>query len=457
MRYTILSLIGLVWALVAEGQSKTLKITLKENAPVTAYLYRNQGSTLIPVDSVMLGKGVFKFKTDKYQPGVYSFVLSEEMFARFIINNEDVELQTSLENLSDSLKVIHSEENNVYYSFLHERQQYNKKMEALTTLLSYYPKKGRLNRALLREKLAIEKKYNEAIRAMINAKGDLLASKIILAELPIKAPEDVSIEEQRQYLISNWWSSFPFECPYIINTPTISDKLWDYIDLFYVDGASREEQAAYFKRSVDEVMNQPGVSPEVQAFFKKEMIKTFSQSSYDALVDYIQKSYSQPYDENIAQVNDDLSRVALTAIGKAAPDFAIETDTLKTRLSQLHNNGTVILFWSMECSHCRKMLPDFVRNYKKMKDLGFEIVAVNLDAYRPAWKAYVKEKGFQWININVQNPYDSPITYSYNVAGTPLIYVLDQEKRIFDKPADATTTLKSLERLADSQSKKAKE
>lgn len=428
-------------------QKNSLIIKLKENAPVTAYVYLNQGSDLIPVDSIMLGRGIFAFKTTKYKPGIYSFVLSEDMYARFIVNNEDIEIATSLESLTDSLKIIKSEENKVYYSFLRERERYNKKMEAISTLLRYYSKKGKLNRALIKEQKNLDISYNNTIRGLINSKGDLLASKIILAELPVHAPDNLPAEEKHQFLIANWWSSFPFECPYIINTPSITDKLWDYIDLYYVDGASRDEQTTYFERAVDEVMNQPGISEEVMAFFKKEMVKTFSQSSYDKIIEYIEKNYPLNSEHMSSYIDTEFDKLLSLTSGKAAPDFIIEADGKKGNLYQMKNNGTVLIFWSMDCSHCRKMLPEFTKNYKAIQKMGFDIVAINLDAYRPAWKAYIKENNFAWVNMNIQNPFNSPITSAYNVTGTPVIYILDKDKRIYDKPADASSTLKSLEKL----------
>lgn len=449
----ILSLIAFITASGSLwGQNSTLTIKLKEkNAPLSAYVYLNRGTTLIPVDSITLGKGTFTFKTSKYKPGIYSFVLSEDTFARFIINKEDVELTTSLESLPDSLQVVKSEENRVYYKFLRERDAYNKKIEAITTLLKFYPGRGRVNRVLRKEKKSLDNSYSSTLRSLINSKGDLLASKIILAEIPVKAPENLPDEERHQYLISNWWSSFPFECADIINTPSISDKLWDYIDLFYVDGASRDDQTSYFKRAVDEVMNQPGISKEVQSFFKAELIKNFSQSSYDGIIEYIKKNYPLTNDADTYLASSEFEQLSSLTTGKPAPDFAIVSDKTKANLSQLSNNGTVLIFWSMECSHCRKMLPLLARNYKTMKELGFDLVAINLDAYRPAWKAFVKSNGYEWIDMNIQNPYNSSITSAYNVSGTPTIYIIDKNKKIYDKPTDAKSILKSLERLADEQ------
>lgn len=426
------------------GQKTTLTIRLKEKAPISAYLYLNQGSTLVPVDSILLGKGVFSFNTTKFVPGVYSFVLSEDMFARFIINHENVEISTTLEGLADSVRVIQSEENKVYYKFLHERSNYNKKSNAINELLSSYPVKNKFTRLLAKEKKALESNYNKVIQYLINAQGNLLASQIILSEIPTKAPENLSPEQKQQYLIANWWNTFPFENPNITNTPGIAEKLWDYFDLFYVDGVSRQEQDSYFKRAIDEVMNQPSISKEVQTFFVSEMAKTFSQSSHDALIDYIKKNYSQNAPPNL---DAEFDRITNTAIGRIAPNFTIQTDSTKTELLKMKSQGVVLIFWSMQCSHCQKLLPEIKKNYVKLRASGFEVIAVNLDAYRPAWKLDVAKNGYPWINMNVQNPYNDPITASYNVTGTPTIFILDPEKRIVEKPNDIKEIMKAVESI----------
>lgn len=446
MKKLIIAIPLLFSTIYAFCQKTYLTVKLKENAPISAYLYLNQGSTLIPVDSILLGRGVFTFNTTKLVPGIYSFVLSEDMFARFIINHENVEATSTLEGLADSVKIEQSEENRVYYSFLHARNIYNKKNEAISSLRHTYPPKCKLYRVLTKEKKRIESGYNSTIRELINTPGDLFVSRVILSELPVKAPENLSPEQQRQYLIANWWSSFPLENPQIINTPSIADKLWDYFDLFYVDGTSRTEQENYFKRAIDEVMNQPGIPKEVQDFFVNEMVKTFAQSSHDALINYIKKNYAQ----NGAQDLDaEFDRILKTSIGQFAPNFAIETDSVKTELLKLNCKGIALVFWSMECSHCRKLLPELKKSYKQLKTKGYEIVAVNLDAYRPAWKLDVLRNGYPWININVQNPYNDPITTSYNISGTPTIFILDAEKRIVDKPSDIKSILKAFDSLND--------
>lgn len=446
MKKLLFTLPLLLNILCAFSQSTHLTVYLKEKVPISAYIYLNQGSTLIPVDSIMLGKGTFTFNTTKFKPGVYSFVLSQDMFARFILNNENVEVSTSIESLTDSLKVKKSEENNVYYTFIHERESFNKKIEAISTLLKIYPAKSKLSKVLGKEKNNLEISYNNSIRELINTKGNLLASQIILSEMPIKAPESLSPEQQRQYLITNWWSSFPFENPYITNTPSISDRLWDYFDLFYVDGISRQEQEAYFRRAIDEVMNQPSISKEVQEFFKIEMIKTFAESSHDALIGYIKKTYSQNESQNL---DAEFDRISKTSIGHIAPNFTIETDTGKVELNKIKCKGIALLFWSMECSHCRKLLPDLKKSYKTLKSDGYEIIAINLDAYRPAWKLDIAKNGYQWINANIQNPFNDPITTSYNITGTPTIFVLDAEKRIIEKPGDLKSLLKAFEVLEE--------
>lgn len=444
MKKLLLTLPLLLSLLCVFGQSTYLTVNLKEKAPISAYIYLNQGSTLIPVDSIILGKGTFSFNTSKLKPGVYSFVLSQDMFTRFIINNENIEVSTSIEGLTDSLKVQKSEENKVYYAFIHERESFNKKIEAISTLLKIYPAKSKLSKALSKEKKKVEIGYNNTIQELINTKGNLLASQIILSEMPVKAPDNLSPEQQRQYLITNWWSSFPFENPYITNTPGISDRLWDYIDLFYVEGISRQEQDTYFERAIDEVMNQPSISIEVQEFFKKEMIKTFSESSHETLIGYIQKTYAQNGSQNL---DAEFDRISKTSIGRIAPNFTIETDTSRIELYKIKSKGIALLFWSIECSHCRKLLPELKKNYKTIKADGYEIIAINLDAYRPAWRQDIKTNDYRWINANIQNPFNDPITTNYNITGTPTIFMLDAEKRITEKPNDIKSILKAFEGL----------
>ncbi|MFC4698755.1 TlpA disulfide reductase family protein [Glaciecola siphonariae] len=63
-----------------------------------------------------------------------------------------------------------------------------------------------------------------------------------------------------------------------------------------------------------------------------------------------------------------------------APDFTLRSkDSGNIRLAEQRGNIVLLNFWASWCGPCREELPEMESIYQNYKDLGFEILAVNVD------------------------------------------------------------------------------
>lgn len=63
-----------------------------------------------------------------------------------------------------------------------------------------------------------------------------------------------------------------------------------------------------------------------------------------------------------------------------APDFVLKSkNSGNVRLSEQRGNVVMINFWASWCGPCRQELPEMEAIYQEYQDLGFEILAVNVD------------------------------------------------------------------------------
>ncbi len=63
-----------------------------------------------------------------------------------------------------------------------------------------------------------------------------------------------------------------------------------------------------------------------------------------------------------------------------APDFTLKSkDSGNIRLSEQRGNMVLINFWASWCGPCRQELPEMEALYQEYQDMGFEILAVNVD------------------------------------------------------------------------------
>ncbi|HNX06575.1 MAG TPA: DUF4369 domain-containing protein, partial [Bacteroidales bacterium] len=83
-----------------------------------AYLLSKYGSTYKTVDSCVATQGAIVFNHSSSQPaGVYRIAFADSLFTDIILNHENVRLSSRIGNLSDSLKILESTENQVYHEY----------------------------------------------------------------------------------------------------------------------------------------------------------------------------------------------------------------------------------------------------------------------------------------------------------------------------------------------------
>lgn len=118
--------------------------------------------------------------------------------------------------------------------------------------------------------------------------------------------------------------------------------------------------------------------------------------------------------------------------GKIAPELVmqnIEGDTV--RLSDIHTRYTLLLFWKTGCGHCEKAIKALKKFYDQTDDLDLTIFAVYVKKSKSDWENFLDKQAVKNLWINVWDPKDKNDFHSkYYVVSTPILYVLDKEKRV---------------------------
>jgi peroxiredoxin len=113
-------------------------------------------------------------------------------------------------------------------------------------------------------------------------------------------------------------------------------------------------------------------------------------------------------------------------VGSIAPDFTLpELDGSEITLSALRGNVVLINFWTTWCPPCRYEMPALQETYRRFKDDGFIVLAVNwtqLDE-REAVAPYVQELGLSFPILLDENGQISD--HLYNVIGLPTSIFVD--------------------------------
>jgi hypothetical protein len=130
-------------------------------------------------------------------------------------------------------------------------------------------------------------------------------------------------------------------------------------------------------------------------------------------------------------------------IGKTFPKMHLtDVSGKEINMASLPYKYTVVFIYDPECSHCKQETPKLValNDYFKSKNIG--VLASSIVRDKAAWKKFITDfKIESWINgIDIHlNPrtgkeeYYTDFRNTFDVYSTPVVYVLDQQKKIVGK------------------------
>lgn len=129
-----------------------------------------------------------------------------------------------------------------------------------------------------------------------------------------------------------------------------------------------------------------------------------------------------------------LSGIAVALWGteiKRAPSFnSIDIENKRVVLdSILGEKITLLSFWNTTCRPCIKELTIMEEIYKRYKDTGFEIIAVNCDGPKTTDRVRPFVKGKKW-SFKVLLDKNGKIARLYKVIAWPTSFLLDKDGNI---------------------------
>jgi hypothetical protein len=128
---------------------------------------------------------------------------------------------------------------------------------------------------------------------------------------------------------------------------------------------------------------------------------------------------------------------------KAANIELIDSSDKPLPLYSVKAPYTIVCFWDPTCSHCQEVVPKLDSIFEsKWKSRGVALYGVLVDGGKDQWLKYIREHNLKdWIHV-YQTQAMKDADYAANKAGfrqlydvyqTPILYLLDNEKRIIAK------------------------
>jgi peroxiredoxin len=134
----------------------------------------------------------------------------------------------------------------------------------------------------------------------------------------------------------------------------------------------------------------------------------------------------------------------LNVIGEKAADMVMADITGKTRsLYSIQSPHTIVCFWDPTCGHCQTEVPKLDSLYqKKWKAKGVKIFGVKTDGPNDKWTEFIQKYNLNdWTHVyqtpamkEAEQKSGQPgFRQKYDVYQTPILYLLDKDKKIIAK------------------------
>jgi len=428
--------------------AQSLSINVVGSSNTKVYLYSLQGEKTLLIDSVNASSdNNYKYNLEKLFVGFYRLSFPKNTVIDFINDGKDVVLKTDFNNILDSMKVVSSESNKLFYQFIKLNRQYKTKNELLQFILNRFPKDDSYYQQTKERLNELHNEYLEFIN--ITAQKDpksFIARYIFSSQLPII---DINIPQEKQldYLKANALNYVDFNDASLINSDLFSNKSIEYLTYFSNPQLPKELLEKEFMKAIDSLFNKAKVNQLVYQHITEYLIDGFKKYGFNQVLDYIVENYVVKDDlcldeKTEGTIKRRIDQAKYLKVGSFVPEIVLPNEKGKlVELSKINSEKTLIVFYSTWCSHCKELLPK-LNAYKKGKpDKALTILAISLDTKREEWEAFFNENCSELINLSDLKGWDGKASNDYYIYATPTMFLIDKEKKIISKPIEVRDIL----------------
>lgn len=427
----------------------TIDITipqLKDTSIMLAYHYDGRQYLLDTADINSKGHGVFK-GSKPLTGGVYLIVLPDKNYFEFLADGkqQNYKIKTSLKDPMSNLTVENSIENKAFIEHHKLMREQGEKIQKLRK--DYESAKADKDKGVLRDKIKTADEESRKMREDLRAKykGTFFSNLIGLMLDPVvpeapKNPDGSLIDSAfaYKYYKSHYFDNVDFSDERLLRTPVFKSKLEYYMDKLVVphpDSAAKEAIMVVEKSQANKTMFKYVLISLSRKYETSKMM--CMDGVFVKLADrfYITKEADWVDSAQYAKIYDRIAKMRNNVCNAIAPEMNL-SDTAGRKIS-LHKSSqgaeyTLIYFWTPTCGHCRKETPKVHEIYEKYKDKGLAAYAVYTEEEQDIWKKYIKEHNLKWNNIYDHTGKHYYKVY-YDIYSTPVMYLLDKDKKIILK------------------------
>ena len=429
--------------------SYEFKMKIKGVSDTTLFLAHHYGAQQYVIDTVKInsnGEAVFS-GNDTLPGGIYLCVAPslKNKYFEFIVSGKEpkFQMETDTFDFVKNMKVTGSKENTIFYEDLNFINTKKNEITLLKNKLQSVGETSEEGKPIKEEMKAVNKQVEDERAKIISENPELFYSSFLKCITDIKIPEAPLNPDGTKdstfpirYVRAHYFDNINFNDERLLRTNMYDIRIKKYLK-DYVQKTPDSINVA-----VDFIINKTKVNKYTFQFVTVMLLNEYANSKimgFDAVYVYlVDKYYStgQAFwldDVGLYRIQAQADKIRPILIGKQAPPLILQ-DSLNNDIAlySINKKFTVIVFWSPDCGHCKKDMPKFEKLYGELSPLGVEFYAVYSEEEFDKWKKWLREHPYSWINVaNIKNKESFQV--KYNVDQTPMIFILDKNKKIIGK------------------------
>jgi len=440
--------------LLAQGYKiKIVVHGIKDTIAILGYYYADKQFAKDTLYFNNKGEAIAQGK-EKLDEGIYLVIfhnLNNKYFEVLINDDQKFSLETDTVDFLRRMKIKGNDELKAFY-------EYQVKM------LGFYDKVNELNKKYKAEKDPTKKKelkerineVNKEVRSywdevIKNYPGTFLA-KLVKALIEPEVPEfnipdtianrDSLLKVKKYFYVKeHYFDNFDLSDPRLLLSPLYYRRVNNYFtrllvqnpDTIIKEGHKLIEKASGSKKTYQYMV------AYMLGYYEKTKIMGMDKVFLDIAKNYYLSGKADWVDSTfLEKLRERVRKIEPNIVGVKAHDlkYMEMVNGAFTSLYKVDADYTILVFWDPGCGHCKKELPKLKEVHEKFKNNGVEVFSVCTITDTAEWKKIINEFELHDF-INVIDRYNlSNFRNYYDIYSTPVIYLLDKDKKIIAKRID---------------------
>ena len=370
-----------------------------------------------------------------------------KLFEFVIKDSQQIVFESDTLNLLQNMKVSGCKQNQIFL-------EYQQKIKVANEEIAMIQMQERLsgkNDAMANIKISkIRQNAGVSMQTFLAKNKGEWAEKLIQSGSEIQIPDAPKLANgkidstwQYRYYKNHFWDNFDFTDESLVRTPFLQRRLDRFMDNVTTQASDSliSSSDVVIQKAVD------GKNKEMTAFciwYITNKYENYDLFGAEGVFVYLAEKY---YVGGIMPITDPATVEGIKKkieilkpllIGKTFPELNMSDSVrIQKPLKNIKANYTILYFYDPNCGHCKKSAPVLKEFYTKNKDKGIVIYAPAVTGSPESWKQFINDYRMQgWLNTF---DFSSGIDFrqTFDVIKTPMIYVLDKDKKIIARKIDA--------------------